>query len=176
MGSRDRSSLTPLIVYVKVLNMVRKITDILVYASSILGLIACIYLAVVEVISFSEELSGFSALVARVSMFGLIPVSILLIFRLQAINYDKTQRQVDEAGISGCPTWVRALANVLLIVGAILFFLPMFLELFHYLPHNDGEFFPATVSGGFGILAYSSIFVQLYSANALANTLARENE
>ncbi len=140
--------------------------DIVMYVSSVLGLVASLCLAVLGIFSFPAPLSGFAALLGKVTMFALLPVGILYVYRLQKANYERTQREADMLGLSGCPHWMRHPANILMVLGVILFFLPGVLEFLGYIPKSDGTTLPSTTPGGFGMLAYTGMFVQLYSANA----------
>lgn len=193
-----------------------RMIDVTVYLSSVLGLLASIYLVLAAVIAFPAQPSGFAPLLAGVVTFGLFPVVLLFLLRVKFVDYFRVRRPVhpesrglrsrsaralgflwravdrvallvrlflelsDEddkrlaklTDVGRCPPWMRTAAIVLQVVGAVVFFGYGALEVLHYLPPSNGAFFPAPVSGGFGLLCYATVFTRFYAANALASRQA----
>jgi len=143
--------------------------DIFVYAGSVFGLLLSAILTGLGVAAFPSPLAGVAASLAKVTLFGLFPIGGVFVFRYNNLIQDTTPRDVKRWGYRGCPPWMRVTCYGLMGAGLALFFLPAFLETIGTIPRSDGSAFPATLPGGFGLIAYSSVFAQLYSLKTLAN-------
>ncbi|MBT9539152.1 hypothetical protein [Thiobacillus sp.] len=150
-------------------NMMSRLIDTSIFAGSLIGLLASVVLAVVGVAVAPAPLTGLADSVSKGVMFGLFPVGGAFVLRYNNLTQDTTPREVQKWGYRGCPPWMRYACYGLMIAGLVLFFMPALFESLGSIPKSDGSAFPSTVPGGFGLLAYSAFFGQLYSLKVLAN-------
>lgn len=145
-----------------------RLIDTGIFTGSLLGLLASLVLAVVGVAVAPVPLTGVADSLAKVVMLGLFPVGGAFVLRYHSLTQDTTPREVQKWGYGGCPPWMRYTCYGLMIVGLVLFFMPAFFESVNSTSKSGSSEFP-TVPGGFGLLAYSAFFGQLYSLKVLAN-------
>lgn len=146
-----------------------RLIDTSIFVSSLIGLLASLALAVVGIVVAPAPLTGVADSLAKIVMLGLFPVGGAFVLRYQHLTQDTTPREVQKWGYYGCPPWMRYTCYGLMTAGLVLFFMPAFTESTGSIPKGGGSEFPSTVPGGFGLLAYSAFFGQLYSLKVLAN-------
>jgi hypothetical protein len=155
------------------MRQVESIVEFLIYASSVVGLLLSAALAIRGLVIFPSPMTGVFATVGKWVLLALFPVGFAFVLRYQSLTRDWTRRKVRHLQYSGCPPWMKRMAYCNLGIGVVLFFLPGVLEMVGYIPKGDyssfGKEFPSTVAGGFGLMAYSAFFAQLYSIKALVN-------
>jgi hypothetical protein len=143
-----------------------RISDILILGAALVGLASSFILVGFGIASFPAPLLGLPAALAEYTLLGLFPVGGACILRLQQLNRDRTQREIEATRYSGCPAWMRKTAYSFMAAGVILFFLPAILEFSGTIQPSSGGHLPATTPGGFGLMAYSAFIAQLVSAKA----------
>lgn len=101
---------------------------------------------------------------------GLFVVGFPAIFVINSAWHDYPQKMYLELMYAGCPAWMRRLTYALVAVGAAIFLTPILLGL-----EVGGESWRgpgrSLFLGGFGLLAYSAFFAQVYSALHLDRAL-----
>jgi hypothetical protein len=143
--------------------------DFAIYGASSIGLLLSTVLSIFGIFAFPQPLSGWPASLAIKLIFLLVPIGVVFVLRCNNLNYDRTQREIAKTMYTGCPSWMRTTAYLLMALGLILFFLPGLWEVLGYIPHSSGNSMPSTTPGGFGLLAFSTFIAQLYSVKALAD-------
>lgn len=146
--------------------------DLCIFAGCLAGLAASLVLAALGVADVRAPLTGAAFVFAKWTLLWILPVGLAFVLRYRHLTYDQTAREVEMWRYNGCPPWMRLTCLALMAAGLALFFTPAVLELMGVIPHGDNSPMPSTVPGGFGIVAFSSIFAQLYSATAKARKVA----
>ena len=106
-------------------------------------------------------LTGIAEMLGGWLLLATVAVGIAFAWRMQA-------RAIVDADYAGCPRWLRRASYALMFAGGVLFFLPAVLMFSGIGPAFNGSTLPSTVPGGFGLLAYTSIFAQTWSMIAKA--------
>jgi hypothetical protein len=146
-----------------------KVVDFGVYVAALIGLATSGLLALWGLATLPIPLSGFAAALANWTLLALGPVGAVFVFRYLQLTYDAPPRELEVMRFSGCPAWMRFICHALMLVGVGLFVLNAALEMIGYLPKTEAAAWPSNTPGAFGLVAYSFIFAQLYSVNALAD-------
>jgi hypothetical protein len=125
-------------------------------------------------------MSGTSMIAGQALLMLLLPLGFVFVFRLQKLTSNSTTGEFNEFRYAGCPRWMRLGAFASMTVGALLFIVPGLLEMYDYIPQADyssGDEVSSTLIGGFGLLAYATLFAQLYLARMRADkSLQRTHE
>jgi len=144
------------------------IVDVLIYASSAVGLLLSIALSIYGLANFPSPLTGAAATLGMWVLLALLPVGLAYVLRFPSSNFDLKRETMFELRFDGCPLWVKRATRCAVGIGAVLFFLPGVLEMLGYIPKGDysslGKESPCTMVGGIGLMAYSAFFAHLYSS------------
>ncbi len=146
-----------------------KVVDLGVYVAALVGLAISGMLALWGLATLPVPLSGFAAALANWTLLVLGPVGAAFVLRYLQLTYDAPPRELEVMRFSGCPAWMRFVCHALMLIGVGLFVLNASLEMIGYLPRTEAAAWPSNTPGAFGLVAYSFIFAQLYSVNALAD-------
>lgn len=142
------------------------VVDGLIFALSIIGLVASAILAVVELSTLPES-HGDLFKIARLLNF-LWAVIVIIIF---SGYYNKLTecmpRDISANMYAGCPAWMQYSCGVAVALGVLLFFAPKIMELLGVASPSDGRELPATLSAGFGLIVNASLPAQTYSIRNL---------
>jgi hypothetical protein len=154
---------------------VHRIVDLYIYVACLIGLVASVWLIVLGLAVMPGPLNGYGVALAKGTLLSVFGVGVPFVLRWQQLTVDTTLRKVGKAQYRGCPRWMRLTCYGLMAAGAVLFFLPLVLESTAVTPPSDGSAIPSTLAGGFGLMAYSSIFAQLYSLKALSGSMSKRS-
>jgi len=146
-----------------------KAVDFSMYVVSLVGLAISGLLALWGLATLPVPLNGFAASLANWTLLALGPVGAVFVVRYLQLTYDAPPREFEVMRFSGCPAWMRAVCHMLMLVGVGLFVFNSSLEMLGYLPKTQAAAWPSNTPGAFGLVAYSFVFAQLYSVNALAS-------
>ena len=149
------------------MGQIGKAVDFAIYVAAVIGLVTSGLLALWGVATLPVPLSGPVASLANSTLVALGPVGIVFVLRYLQLTYDAPPRELEIMRFSGCPPWMRFICHALMLVGVGLFVLNASLQMLGYLPRTEAAAWPSNTPGAFGLVAYSFIFAQLYSVNAL---------
>src|SRR6185295_8679261 len=149
------------------MGQIGKAVDFAIYVAAVIGLVISGLLALWGVATLPVPLSGRVGSLANSTLVALGPVGIVFVLRYLQLTYDAPPREFEIMRFSGCPPWMRFICHGLMLVGVGLFVLNASLEMLGYLPRTEAAAWPSNTPGAFGLVAYSFIFAQLYSVNAL---------
>lgn len=139
------------------------LSDVLIMTLSVMGLGASLILSLIGVMSIPNSLHGTIAIFGKINLIGAAILGFVFVARYQQLTRNVPQGEVRSQRYQGCPKWMRITCYVCMLAGAFLFFLPAIAEAIGWSQRSDGTNLPATLPGGFGLLAYSAYFSQLYS-------------
>jgi hypothetical protein len=103
---------------------------------------------------------------------GFFVVAFPSFFIIKNATQDLPQREVTNLMYAGCPAWLKRLGYVVMAFGALNFFGSILLQKSGSRAAQS-DWFPAIALGGFGLMAYSAFFNQLYSSVHLPGALNR---
>lgn len=153
------------------MRQIEGVLDFAIYVGSVVGLALSTILALYGISIFPTPVTGIFAILSKWDLLALFPVGFVFVFRYNSLTRDLTPREVERNRYLGCPSWMSQVAYWSMGIGAVLFFIPIVFETLGYIPKGNYSAFgtesPSTLVGGFGLIAYSSIFAQLYSLKAL---------
>ena len=148
--------------------------DALILLVSTAGVAVSVVLSAWGVSISPGSLEGPAAEIGKWTLLAVLPIGMLFVARLQARErIAGAPRGLD---YSGCPPWLRALSYALMLAGVLLFFYPAALQFSGIGPVADGTSLPSTLSGGFGLVAYTAIFAQTYSLVVLGESAQRSSQ
>ena len=154
-------------------NVTRKIDDVIFAGAAIGALLSSVSL-IYGLSIFPRPISGAWAIFSEVMLMGLVPVGLLFASRYRSLVGHS------RPGYAGLPKQMRWVAIAVIASSAVLFLVPVILELFEFLPQSadpSSDDLPPTIAGAAGLAAYTAIYAQLYSARMLANnSLERTRE
>jgi len=151
------------------MGQIGKAVDFAIYVVALLGVAMSGLLALWGLATLPIPISGLAATVANVTLVALGPTGVVFVLRYLQLTYDAPPREIEIMRFSGCPPWMRFLCHALMLIGVGLFVLNASLEMLGYLPKTQAAVWPSNTPGAFGLVAYSFIFAQLYSVNALTS-------
>ena len=134
------------------------VADALILLVALTGMLLSIVMAAWGIAIAPNPLHGAFKQIGLVTLIGTLPIGAVFVLRQQAFGAG------DSADYSGCPRWMQLACYATFVAGLVLFFLPAVLQFCGVGPVFDGSQLPSTVPGGFGLLAYTSIFGQTYSS------------
>src|SRR4030095_11278003 len=146
-----------------------KAVGVAIYVAALIGLATSGLMALWGLATLPVPLSGLAASLANWTLVALGPVGMVFVLRYLQFTYDAPPRELEIMRFSGCPGWMRFVCHALMLIGVGLFVLNASLEMLGYLPRTEAAAWPSNTPGAFGLVAYSFIFAQLYSVNALTS-------
>lgn len=126
---------------------------------ALIGLAASVFVLVLGVVGKEQQLGVVQAVLIGCLVLVMVP----LVLIANSSQAPARGRRWD-ALYKGCPVWMRRLTYALAILGTVGFFGSMLLEQFGKLPSPGRDEFPGITFGSFGVVAFSAMFSQLYSA------------
>jgi len=148
--------------------------DALILPISTAGIAVSVVLSAWGVSISPGPLEGPVAEIGKWTLLAILPLGMLFVARLQA--RERVAGAPRGPDYSGCPLWLRAITYAMMVAGVLLFFYPAALQFSGIGPVADGATLPSTLPGGFGLVAYTSIFGQSYSLIALGKIVPKSSQ
>jgi hypothetical protein len=136
-----------------------------IYLVCLAGLAASADVAVSAFMASPAPLAGMAASLAHNVLVALPVVGGAFILRYKQLTHGAQPRQRELMRFSECPPWMRGICYALMLLGVSLFAWSAGLEVLGFISKATGA---AIRVGGFGLVANSFIFGQLYSVQRLA--------
>jgi hypothetical protein len=80
-----------------------RLIDFGIYGISAVGLAVSVVLLGFGLLTFPAPLSGWANTLSKVMLLSLVPTGALFVLRYNRLNYDRTQREIENSMYSGCP-------------------------------------------------------------------------
>ena len=148
--------------------------DALILLISTAGVTVSVLLSAWGVSISPGPLEGPAAEIGKWTLLAILPLGMLFVARLQA--RERIAGAPRAPDYSGCPPWLRAISCATMVAGVLLFFYPAALQFSGIGPVAVGTTLPSTLPGGFGLVAYTSIFAQTYSSIALGKIVSNRSQ